>query len=1073
MTKSLRAHRRPLPLGWRLVGVALVALAAGCGDDGTTPGPDGSGSGSGGFGVGSDCETDDECLAIMQDQFNYDEVCTDISCVQGSCVFEGDALDDDDCDDGNACTTDDACSNRRCRGTLTECDDEEACTADECDLESGDCEFTLTQGLPCDDGVGCTETDRCDVEGGCAGVPTASCQCLEDTHCSGLSSQNKCEGFFRCEADYSCVFDPTTVVDCDGHTTACAVGVCDPDSGVCGADATNDGGDCDTSDNPCVQSGSCNEGVCEGPAVECDDGDPCTEDSCSPAAGGCIFEPLDGGPCDDGSPCTQGDECDEEGTCSGVPLTCEDANLCTVGACDEETGDCLFDPVDGPCVHNDPCIEEETCVAGECAGQLVDCDDGDVCTDDACKINIETSTASCHHDAHPDLEPCDDGEPCTEADFCQSGACTAGAQLCQCQLDEDCAVFDDGDPCTPAFVCNTDVMPTVCEEDPTSVPTCDPVDIPCLVNVCQADSGECGVQDEADGVSCDDGDACSTDGFCFEGSCASTPIDCEDGDECTGDPCFAGECSHTGLSGTELFVFADFDDGLPGTWSSATTNPELQWSLSSSFDSDGAGAGMVVTGAGLAYVGPGSAELRSPWFSVYGESVELHYKSRIEVAESGCGADLLEVAVEAYGIDTPVQLLCQTDYDWTEQVVDLTDWKNQHIRLVFTFRANANANDGFGAAVDDVQVVGTFTCLDDDACTTSELCLAGQCFPEETDCDDSDGCTADSCDATLGCTHAPLETCTCNDATECADPGPCSEVDCFDGVCVETAVSGACTDGSVCSVGDHCELGACVGDEIACDDGDPCTVDGCDPTTGCTIEPIDGPCDDGDPCTIDDSCASGTCKGEPLDCQGGGDCTTASCVGGDCTVLPLHDGQLGFNDDFDAGAIGALPSGWLLDTSDDAFGWISVAGGASSEPNALALVGPPDGAWESLHVAAITSAFAVPPAGGELSFMANIQLADDSCASDLFTVSLGDDVIWSRCADTAGWMLVTLPVEASEELRILTFALDVGAGVAGSFDARIDSVAVTEFHPCALTEPCLDGLCVVGSCVTEVVPGCE
>ncbi len=41
------------------------------------------------------------------------------------------------CDDGNACTVDDACSNRACTGAALNCDDGNTCTTDSCDPEAG------------------------------------------------------------------------------------------------------------------------------------------------------------------------------------------------------------------------------------------------------------------------------------------------------------------------------------------------------------------------------------------------------------------------------------------------------------------------------------------------------------------------------------------------------------------------------------------------------------------------------------------------------------------------------------------------------------------------------------------------------------------------------------------------------------------------------------------------------------------------------------------------------------------------------------------------------------------------
>jgi hypothetical protein len=79
----------------------------------------------------------------------------------------------------------------------------------------------------------------------------------------------------------------------------------------------------------------------------------------------------------------------------------------------------------------------------------------------------------------------------------------------------------------------------------------------------------------------------------------------------------------------------------------------------------------------------------------------------------------------------------------------------------------------------------------------------------------------------------------------------------------------------VCTTGDTCAAGACVGTVLACDDGDPCTTDRCDVALGCVYveEPRPPACTsdcvfvadhtpcpgDGDPCT-QDGCLEGACQ---------------------------------------------------------------------------------------------------------------------------------------------------------------------------------------------------------------------
>lgn len=102
----------------------------------------------------------------------------------------------------------------------------------------------------------------------------------------------------------------------------------------------------------------------------------------------------------------------------------------------------------------------------------------------------------------------------------------------------------------------------------------------------------------------------------------------------------------------------------------------------------------------------------------------------------------------------------------------------------------------------------------------SGVCVDGECgmnLCEGVRCDDGNPCTVDSCDYQTG---------TCGFAQR-GDGAPC-EFDGLAGVCVQ----GVCGE-------DPC------GD---CDDGNPCTDDGCYYTTGCFYSPV---CDDGDDCTED------------------------------------------------------------------------------------------------------------------------------------------------------------------------------------------------------------------------------
>jgi hypothetical protein len=88
-----------------------------------------------------------------------------------------------------------------------------------------------------------------------------------------------------------------------------------------------------------------------------------------------------------------------------------------------------------------------------------------------------------------------------------------------------------------------------------------------------------------------------------------------------------------------------------------------------------------------------------------------------------------------------------------------------------------------------------------------------------------------------------------------------------------------CDDGDACTGGDACQGGACHGGAaIGCDDGNECTDDGCDPQAGCVHAFNAITCEDGDLCTAPDSCAFGVCVPGPLmDCKDKEYCTLDSC----------------------------------------------------------------------------------------------------------------------------------------------------------------------------------------------------
>ena len=193
-------------------------------------------------------------------------------------------------------------------------------------------------------------------------------------------------------------------------------------------------------------------------------------------------------------------------------------------------------------------------------------------------------------------------------------------------------------------------------------------------------------------------------------------------------------------------------------------------------------------------------------------------------------------------------------------------------------------------------------CDDGNACTNEGTCLEGKCTgAEPISCDDGKACTSDSCDPATGCVFDPDDKLTCDDedvctltdacqAGECvgADPKPCDDgkacttdsCDPIAGCVFEPDDTLTCDDGNACTLTDACQAGECVGsDPKPCDDEKPCTADSCDPATGCVFDADDElTCDDGDACTLTDACEAGQCVGSNAKvCDDGKPCTTDSC----------------------------------------------------------------------------------------------------------------------------------------------------------------------------------------------------
>lgn len=240
------------------------------------------------------------------------------------------------------------------------------------------------------------------------------------------------------------------------------------------------------------------------------------------------------------------------------------------------------------------------------------------------------------------------------------------------------------------------------------------------------------------------------------------------------------------------------------------------------------------------------------------------------------------------------------------------------------------------------------SCADELFCNGAETCQSGECVDgpdpcptgwvcnedldrcecnDPGDCDDSDECTDDKCDAGV-CVHTRIPNCPCRRdcaSRECGDDGcrgscgTCPDDTlfctgapvCVDGICgfgpapcgsespvcceqAETCVAQCCSDNGCrdddlfCNGTERCIAGTCQSTDPPCMDDECCE----ERTDSCRLAPscrLHADCDDNDPCTVD-ACADGCCVNTAeclsnAECNDRDPCTTDVCDQGCCAFL--------------------------------------------------------------------------------------------------------------------------------------------------------------------------------------------
>ena len=189
------------------------------------------------------------------------------------------------------------------------------------------------------------------------------------------------------------------------------------------------------------------------------------------------------------------------GACIGSSVNCDDGNLCTTDACDVATG-CVATNNNLPCDDGDACSLEDTCSEGAWPGFRTLCDDGNVCTDDACveacvfTPNSKVATMETHA---PKVTSVWTADARVQVSTATTGTLHDGYLRWLRPMREygQYPALHDGDGCTQGDAC---------------------LDGACVGGVAQ---------------DCDDGNVC-TDDACADGACATAnDADRDDGNACT------------------------------------------------------------------------------------------------------------------------------------------------------------------------------------------------------------------------------------------------------------------------------------------------------------------------------------------------------------------------------------------------------------------------------------------------------------------------------------------------------------------------------------------------------------
>jgi hypothetical protein len=792
------------------------------------------------------------------------------------------------CDDGNACTYNDACVGSGCTGTAITCTST-ACVTSTCNGTSVCTETLKPPSTPC--GSTTCAPDSCDglvfndypesCTSYCSGIDDMCdpCSCAVSQTTCGVGGGNECCEV-SCSESLGCRTMPG-LCGAGGDTCGEHLLVVNQSCEGCGADGAT---------GTCVPGGSY---VCdEFASAECE------ARSCGGQLYFCLEDPVEGWgwttdpACDDGDLCTYDDTC-SGGACQGSDITCA-SSACMIRACNgtsacSETPKsssttcgataCPIDYCDSLDFYNYP----NTCTR-YCSGT------GDVCNACSCTAvpaacgvgaGNQCCTAACNASAGGCLTA--DG-PC--ADACSEYQLIVG-QFCA-----GCGPNNAEGTCGGGTVntCNASTHP-MCQ-----AMTCGGTQYYCT------NAG--GTWQWRTSVACSDGSACTYGDICFGGSCNGTSVNCT-----------STACMNLACNGTSACT----ETPLPGTTTCGTTACPADACVGLTWQDYGAECtrfcdglgdcdGCSCTPAETACAAGGCCE------AVCTPASGCSTTAGSCGGGESCGANTITLASICSGCGDPGatgtcggggSYTCDaTTHDECQSVgCGSQTYYCTNVGGIWRWRTSAACDDGNACTYSDVCGGGTcqgtaITCTSTDcmikACNGTSLCTETP-RSSSTVCGTTT-CPGDYCSSNMfydypaGCTRTCSGTgdvcnsCSCTSTSEtCAAGGgnQCCTVTCSGasgcgtaaGACADTCGSNLLTTSRGCSgCGPNLANGTCGGGiNSTCDATihDLCLAVSCGGTTyrctnagGTWAWRTATACDDGDPETHDDVCqGDGTCAG--------------------------------------------------------------------------------------------------------------------------------------------------------------------------------------------------------------------